>query len=76
MREMIWKSTRWMWIGWNHPPDLFSKTHFSTVSTIGAAAIRPFHGRPLITHRPLLRSKRKCRGFARFTASFSSAPNT
>lgn len=38
--------------------------------------MRPFHGRPLMTHSPWVRSKTKVRGFAAFTTSASSAPKT
>ena len=76
LRLTIWKSTRWMCTGWNHPPDLFCNTHFSTVPTLGAAATRPFQGRPLMTHSPPLRSKTNRRGLRALTASFSSAPNS
>src|SRR3954453_1698763 len=48
-------------MGWNHPPDLFSKNHLSVVLARTVATTRLSHGSPLMTQRPPLRSNRKFR---------------
>src|SRR3954466_11114018 len=62
---------RWTWIGWNQPPDRFSRVHTSTASRAGSAmtsvkfeAATSAQVWPLMVHSPFLRSKRRFRVLA------------
>src|ERR1044072_9649508 len=62
--ERVWNSSKCMWIGCCHPPELFWKIHFSTVFRLilkRGGASQPPTSCPLTCHCPLPRSNRKVR---------------